>query len=67
MRDRMDDSYSEVPDGTEWCPECNGYGSSLQEPSDRCSRCGGTGLVAVANSGEKTSNEHEPGRLGHEG
>lgn len=32
----------EVP---EWCPRCNGYGSSLAEESDRCSLCGGTGLA----------------------
>ena len=29
MEDSMDDPYSKVPQGTEWCPECNGYGSSL--------------------------------------
>jgi len=27
----------------EYCPHCNGYGSSLKEDSDRCSVCGGTG------------------------
>ena len=33
--------------GYKQCPHCNGYGSSLkdQEGVDRCSRCGGTGLV----------------------
>jgi hypothetical protein len=30
MEHLMDDSYSKVPAGTEWCPECNGYGSSLR-------------------------------------
>jgi hypothetical protein len=28
-----------------WCPDCNGYGSSLKESADRCSQCGGTGLL----------------------
>lgn len=27
------------------CPHCNGYGSSLKEGSDRCSKCSGSGLV----------------------
>ena len=35
-----------IPAGMEPCGHCNGYGSSLKETSDRCSRCGGTGLVA---------------------
>ena len=29
----------------EQCPNCNGYGSSLKESSDRCTQCGGSGLV----------------------
>jgi hypothetical protein len=28
-----------------WCPQCNGYGSSLNEASGRCTHCGGSGLV----------------------
>jgi hypothetical protein len=28
-----------------WCPDCNGYGSSLKESGDTCSQCGGTGLL----------------------
>ena len=31
--------------GYEVCPHCNGYGSSLREASDRCSKCGGSGVV----------------------
>lgn len=27
------------------CTQCNGYGSSLKEDSDRCTKCGGSGLV----------------------
>jgi DnaJ-class molecular chaperone len=27
------------------CPHCSGYGSSLKEAADRCTQCGGTGLV----------------------
>jgi DnaJ-class molecular chaperone len=48
MEELMDDPFSKVPNGTEWCPECNGYGSSLFEETERCTRCGGTGLVMVA-------------------
>lgn len=29
------------------CSHCNGYGSSLKEDSDTCSKCHGRGLVAV--------------------
>jgi DnaJ-class molecular chaperone len=32
-------------DDTEQCPHCNGYGSSLNEDSDRCTRCGVSGLI----------------------
>ena len=58
----MDHQYSRVPHGTEWCPHCNGYGSSLKEASERCSRCGGTGLIAVTDPAEQEPNGHEPGR-----
>lgn len=27
------------------CPHCHGYGSSLKEDADRCTYCGGKGLV----------------------
>lgn len=32
------------------CEHCNGYGSSLKEDSDRCSRCGGSGVVEVTST-----------------
>ena len=31
--------------GYEACDDCNGYGSSLKEDSDKCTSCGGSGLV----------------------
>jgi len=31
--------------GKKACSHCNGYGSSLKEPGNRCSVCNGTGLV----------------------
>lgn len=33
--------------GLEMCGHCDGYGSSLKDPEgvDRCTKCGGTGLV----------------------
>jgi len=30
------------------CPQCAGYGSSLEEPEPTCSMCGGDGVVTVA-------------------
>jgi RecJ-like exonuclease len=62
MEELMDDPYSKVPDGTEWCPECNGYGSSLSEETERCTRCGGTGLVMVVEPAEARSNGYDPSR-----
>ena len=50
--------------GTEWCPECNGYGSSLMEETERCTRRGGSGLVMVADEREQHPNGVEPRRLG---
>jgi DnaJ-class molecular chaperone len=31
--------------GYEVCPHCNGYGSSLKEYSDVCTKCYGRGLI----------------------
>lgn len=42
------DPCSAVPEGMRWCPHCNGYGSSLKEGAERCSRRDGSGLVAAA-------------------
>jgi DnaJ-class molecular chaperone len=58
----MNDPYSKVPDGTEWCPQCNGYGSSLAEETERCTRCGGSGLVMVADQTQVGPNGHDPAR-----
>jgi hypothetical protein len=56
----MDDLYSQVPAGAEWCPECNGYGSSLMEETECCTRCGGSGLVMVAPPADKRPNDQDP-------
>jgi hypothetical protein len=37
--------FGRIPEGMNWCPQCNGYGSSLKEASGRCTHCGGSGLV----------------------
>lgn len=31
--------------GNSHCTHCNGYGSSLKEVEDRCTICGGSGLM----------------------
>jgi hypothetical protein len=62
MEEPMNDPYSKVPECTEWCPECNGYGSSLMEETERCTRCGGSGLVMVTDPAEEPSNGHNPSR-----
>jgi DnaJ-class molecular chaperone len=56
-------ALGEIPAGMTWCPNCNGYGSSLAEGSDRCSRCGGTGLIPDDDS---STHPQHPGR-GSEG
>ena len=33
--------------GYEECPHCHGYGSSLKEEAERCTRCGGSGWAKV--------------------
>ena len=33
--------------GFKECPHCNGYGSSLKEEADRCTKCNGLGLVKI--------------------
>jgi DnaJ-class molecular chaperone len=30
------------------CDQCNGYGSSLKEEADKCTKCKGTGLIVKA-------------------
>ena len=66
MEEPMDDPYSKVPEGTEWCPQCNGYGSSLIEETERYTRCGGSGLVMVADPAEAEPNGHDPERQGQQ-
>lgn len=56
MHNRMDDAFAKVPEGTAWCSHCNGYGSSLKDAGDRCTRCGGTGLVMVADPAGQSAN-----------
>jgi DnaJ-class molecular chaperone len=34
--------------GLEECPHCSGFGSSLKEAADRCTQCGGSGVVPKA-------------------
>jgi hypothetical protein len=65
MADVARESYGQVLEGTRWCPHCHGYRSSLKEASGRCTRCGGTGLVPVADPAEQHGNGHESRRLGH--
>ena len=44
---RRDADLGRIPEGYEWCPRCDGYGSSLKDANDRCAKCNGTGLVAT--------------------
>jgi DnaJ-class molecular chaperone len=64
MSPMTDRSFGGVPEGSRWCPHCNGYGSSPKEASGRCTRCAGTGLVAVTDPAEQKPNGREPHRLG---
>ena len=47
MEDAMKDPLGIDRKRARWCPECNGYGSSLKQETKKCTRCGGSGLVAV--------------------
>ena len=38
-----------IPSNWQMCPHCAGYGSSLKEPGDRCSVCGGSGVIETRN------------------
>jgi hypothetical protein len=44
--------------------ECNGYGSSLMEETERCTRCGGSGLVMVSDAVQERPNGRHPARPG---
>jgi DnaJ-class molecular chaperone len=54
------ESFGRIPEGMKWCPQCAGYGSSLKEASQRCSRCGGSGLVWVERERPVASRNGEP-------
>lgn len=58
MEDPMDVKIMLNPEkyGYKECDHCNGCGSSLQEDADRCTECGGTGLVE---SKKKVTEESE--------
>ena len=43
----MSDFAGIDPKRARWCPERNGYGSSLKQETKKCTRCRGSGLVAV--------------------
>jgi hypothetical protein len=53
----------DMPAGMRWCPRCSGYGSSLKEDAERCSHCGGSGLVWAEDDARVTTRngEHAPG------
>ena len=57
MRDNLDWTgimlHGPEAHGLEVCRHCNGYGSSLKEESDRCTRCGGTGLVPLGSQAQQ--------------
>ena len=41
--------------GYKVCNHCNGYGSSLKDPSgiDTCTKCGGNGVLKLKNKNNK--------------
>jgi len=43
------DTNFNLPEGTEECNHCNGYGSSLKDPIDvdKCTKCKGSGLILI--------------------
>lgn len=57
MRDELDCTsiMRDGPEahGLEVCRHCHGYGSSLREEAERCTRCGGTGLVRLGSQRQK--------------
>jgi DnaJ-class molecular chaperone len=58
------DPFGGVPEGMRWCPHCNGYGSSLKEDAERCTHCGGSGLVTAADHSEGDASGQGQGPLG---
>jgi DnaJ-class molecular chaperone len=45
-------------------PECNGHGAWPFEETERCTRCGGSGLVMVADEREQDADGHQARRFG---
>ena len=43
--------------GYKMCDYCNVYGSSLKEESDRCTKCGGSGLIKTEDIKEEVKSE----------
>lgn len=41
----MDIMFEPEKYGYKVCGHCNGYGSSLKEESDKCTKCGGRGII----------------------
>jgi DnaJ-class molecular chaperone len=60
MNDVTGTELGRIPEGTKWCPHCNGYGSSLREAGARCSHCGGSGLVWSDHERPVASGNGEP-------
>jgi DnaJ-class molecular chaperone len=54
------DQFGLIPEGKRWCPHCKGYGSSLKEASERCTHCGGSGLVSADREQPATGRNGEP-------
>jgi hypothetical protein len=52
--------FGRITEGVKWCPHCNGYGSSLQEASGRCTHCGGCGLVGATAKRPVAGRDGEP-------
>ena len=55
MVDMMDIFMDPEKHGYKVCDHCNGYGSSLHEEMERCSKCGGKGLVKNNSKKEKAN------------
>lgn len=43
------------------CPHCSGYGSSLKQSADRCTKCGGEGLVTRQHA-QRIAEQAKPSR-----
>jgi DnaJ-class molecular chaperone len=59
MNDMTRNDIGRIPEGMNWCPHCNGYGSSLKERGQHCSHCGGSGLVWAEHERRVASDDGE--------